>query len=121
MFDTGIREWTIMGQAIGLAMRGLAVHIGSQLSSLAPLEAAFTRMGELMRAIRAGGNAVTHMDLGGGVGLGSAALNLRARAFGMQVIAGTAWAIFHILIVLLQAFIFMMLTLVYVGQAHEGH
>ena len=41
--------------------------------------------------------------------------------FGMHVIAGTVWAIFHILIVVLQAFIFMMLTLVYIGQAHEGH
>jgi len=41
--------------------------------------------------------------------------------FGMHVIAGSIWAIFHILIVLLQAFIFMMLTLVYIGQAHEGH
>ncbi len=38
-----------------------------------------------------------------------------------HVLAGSAWAIFHILIVLLQAFIFMMLTLVYIGQAHEGH
>ena len=38
-----------------------------------------------------------------------------------QVLAGTAWAIFHILIVALQAFIFMMLTLVYIGQAHESH
>ena len=38
-----------------------------------------------------------------------------------QVLAGSVWAIFHILIVLLQAFIFMMLTLVYLGQAHEGH
>ena len=38
-----------------------------------------------------------------------------------QVIAGSAWAIFHILIVLLQAFIFMMLALVYIGQAHESH
>lgn len=38
-----------------------------------------------------------------------------------HVLAGSIWAIFHILIVLLQAFIFMMLTLVYVGQAHEGH
>lgn len=38
-----------------------------------------------------------------------------------NVIAGTAWAIFHILIVLLQAFIMMMLTLVYIGQAHEHH
>lgn len=38
-----------------------------------------------------------------------------------HVVAGSAWAIFHILIILLQAFIFMMLTLVYIGQAHEGH
>ncbi|NDY90931.1 F0F1 ATP synthase subunit A [Ideonella livida] len=38
-----------------------------------------------------------------------------------NVIAGTAWAIFHILIITLQAFIFMMLTLVYVGQAHDKH
>jgi F-type H+-transporting ATPase subunit a len=38
-----------------------------------------------------------------------------------HVIAGTIWAIFHILIITLQAFIFMMLTLVYVGQAHESH
>lgn len=41
--------------------------------------------------------------------------------FGGHVIAGTAWALFHILIITLQAFIFMMLTLVYVGQAHEHH
>lgn len=38
-----------------------------------------------------------------------------------HVVAGTVWAIFHILIVLLQAFIFMMLTLVYIGQAHDTH
>lgn len=38
-----------------------------------------------------------------------------------NVIAGSIWAIFHILIVLLQAFIFMMLTLVYLGQAHDKH
>lgn len=37
------------------------------------------------------------------------------------VIAGAIWAIFHILIITLQAFIFMMLTLVYIGQAHESH
>jgi len=39
----------------------------------------------------------------------------------LHLITGTAWAIFHILIVLLQAFIFMMLTLAYIGQAHEHH
>jgi F-type H+-transporting ATPase subunit a len=38
-----------------------------------------------------------------------------------HVLAGTAWAIFHILIIILQAFVFMMLTLVYVGQAHDAH
>ena len=41
--------------------------------------------------------------------------------FAGHVIAGSIWAIFHILIVALQAFIFMMLTLVYIGQAHEAH
>jgi len=40
---------------------------------------------------------------------------------GMHLFTGTIWAVFHILIVLLQAFIFMMLTLVYIGQAHEHH
>jgi F-type H+-transporting ATPase subunit a len=38
-----------------------------------------------------------------------------------HVIAGTVWAIFHILIITLQAFVFMMLTLVYLGQAHDAH
>lgn len=38
-----------------------------------------------------------------------------------NVVAGSVWAIFHILIITLQAFVFMMLALVYIGQAHEGH
>jgi len=38
-----------------------------------------------------------------------------------HIIAGSAWAVFHILIIVLQAFVFMMLTLVYVGQAHDAH
>lgn len=52
-----------------------------------------------------------------------ALLGSMATVFGFvgHVIAGSMWAIFHILIVLLQAFIFMMLTLVYIGQAHESH
>lgn len=53
---------------------------------------------------------------------GAAALSLGgAFAFLGHVLAGTIWAIFHILIVLLQGFIFMMLTLIYIGQAHQGH
>ena len=53
----------------GLQMRALALHIGSQLSSLEPLEAAFTKVGVLMQDIRAAGFEVTHMDLGGGIGV----------------------------------------------------
>lgn len=39
----------------------------------------------------------------------------------MHIVAGTAWTIFHILVIVLQAFVFMMLTLVYIGQAHDAH
>jgi F-type H+-transporting ATPase subunit a len=39
----------------------------------------------------------------------------------LHVAAGWVWAVFHILIILLQAFVFMMLTLVYIGQAHDAH
>jgi F-type H+-transporting ATPase subunit a len=39
----------------------------------------------------------------------------------LHIVAGTVWAIFHILIITLQAFVFMMLTLVYIGQAHDSH
>ena len=38
-----------------------------------------------------------------------------------HIIAGTVWALFHLIIITLQAFVFMMLTLVYVGQAHDSH
>lgn len=38
-----------------------------------------------------------------------------------HIIAGTVWSIFHILIIWLQAFVFMMLALVYLGQAHDHH
>jgi F-type H+-transporting ATPase subunit a len=52
------------------------------------------------------------------------AFTLNATGIGLallHIIAGSAWAIFHILIITLQAFVFMMLTLVYVGQAHDAH
>ena len=41
--------------------------------------------------------------------------------FGLHFATGFIWAVFHILIIVLQGFIFMMLTLVYIGQAHEAH
>ena len=54
----------------------------------------------------------------GAVGFGSAT---GIFLFIGHILAGTGWAIFHILIVALQAFNFKMLTLVYVGQAHDHH
>lgn len=68
-FDRAAAIYARLAQTPGLNMRGLALHIGSQLSSLDPLEAAFTKVGGLMQSIRASGHAVTHMDLGGGVGV----------------------------------------------------
>ena len=38
-----------------------------------------------------------------------------------HIIAGTVWALFHLIIITLQAFVFMMLALVYLGQAHDSH
>ncbi len=53
----------------GLEMRGLAVHIGSQITDLEPSRQAFTKMGELMHRLRGQGFTVSHMDLGGGLGV----------------------------------------------------
>ncbi len=53
----------------GLNACGIALHIGSQLTSLAPLEAAFSRTGELIAELRAAGHAIDRADLGGGLGI----------------------------------------------------
>ncbi|PXA93009.1 diaminopimelate decarboxylase [Nostoc sp. 3335mG] len=53
----------------GLNLRGVAVHIGSQLKSLDPLEKAFVRVGELVAELRGRGHTITHVDLGGGLGV----------------------------------------------------
>jgi diaminopimelate decarboxylase len=53
----------------GLQMRGVALHIGSQLTSLEPLETAFNKIGKLVTEMRAAGLKITHVDLGGGLGV----------------------------------------------------
>jgi diaminopimelate decarboxylase len=52
-----------------LNMRGVALHIGSQLTSLEPLETAFGKIGMLVQDLRANGHRITHVDLGGGLGV----------------------------------------------------
>jgi diaminopimelate decarboxylase len=53
----------------GLSVQGVAVHIGSQLTSLDPLERAFTRVGELISQLRSAGHEIAIADLGGGLGV----------------------------------------------------
>jgi diaminopimelate decarboxylase len=53
----------------GINMRGLALHIGSQLTSLEPLETAFNKIGALLAQLRETGHIITHVDLGGGLGV----------------------------------------------------
>ncbi len=53
----------------GLNLRGIALHIGSQLDTLEPLETAFAKVGALVAELRAAGQSVTHVDLGGGLGV----------------------------------------------------
>lgn len=53
----------------GIAVVGVDVHIGSQLTALEPFEAAFRRVAELVEALRADGHAISRLDLGGGLGI----------------------------------------------------
>jgi diaminopimelate decarboxylase len=53
----------------GLKVQGVAVHIGSQLTSLDPLERAFSLIGELIAELRKAGHDIAVADLGGGLGV----------------------------------------------------
>ncbi|MCK6452856.1 MAG: diaminopimelate decarboxylase [Alphaproteobacteria bacterium] len=53
----------------GIAFTGLALHIGSQLTTIKPYRQAFARLAELTQALRARGIAVERLDLGGGIGI----------------------------------------------------
>jgi diaminopimelate decarboxylase len=53
----------------GLAMRGLALHIGSQIFDLDPIERAYAKVGALAMQLRAAGHTIDRVDLGGGLGV----------------------------------------------------
>jgi diaminopimelate decarboxylase len=57
------------GALAGLDVVGIDVHIGSQLTDLAPFEAAFCKVAELTGALRAAGHDIRRLDLGGGLGI----------------------------------------------------
>ena len=53
----------------GIEVVGIDVHIGSQLTELAPYEAAFAKLAELTGLLRADGHDIRRLDLGGGLGI----------------------------------------------------
>lgn len=53
----------------GIAVVGIDCHIGSQLTELGPFEAAFEKVAELTRTLRADGHDIKRLDLGGGLGI----------------------------------------------------
>lgn len=64
------REVYAMAAAMpGLKVIGIDVHIGSQLTELAPFEAAYLKVAELTEQLRADGHEITRLDLGGGLGI----------------------------------------------------
>ena len=67
--EDAVAAYRLAGELPGIEPVGLAVHIGSQLVSLAPFRAAFARLAELVLELRRDGLAVRRLDLGGGIGI----------------------------------------------------
>jgi diaminopimelate decarboxylase len=53
----------------GIAVSGIDMHIGSQITELEPFDLAFAKLAQLVERLRARGHAITHIDLGGGLGV----------------------------------------------------
>lgn len=53
----------------GIQVTGVDVHIGSQITDLAPMEAAFRILAEFVHTLRADGHTISHVDFGGGLGI----------------------------------------------------
>jgi diaminopimelate decarboxylase len=68
-FAEAERLYANAANAAGLSPMGVACHIGSQITDLAPMEAAFVKMRGLVERLRAQGMAVERLDLGGGLGV----------------------------------------------------
>jgi diaminopimelate decarboxylase len=92
-YDRAAAAFALAAALPGLNVRGVALHIGSQLTDLAPLETAFRKTGMLIADLRADGHVVTHVDLGGGLGVPydpAQPLPPSPEAYGAMVAAVTA-------------------------------
>lgn len=68
-FDAAPALYARAARLPGIAVTGIHMHIGSQITDLAPLREAFTLMRELAGTLRKAGHTLTHLDLGGGLGV----------------------------------------------------
>jgi diaminopimelate decarboxylase len=67
--DQSVEMFDRLAALPGLDLRGVAIHIGSQLKELAPLETAYRRTGALVAELRGRGHRIDRVDLGGGLGV----------------------------------------------------
>ncbi len=68
-YDRAHAAYKLAAGLPGLKIQGVAVHIGSQLTDLGPLEEAFVKIGTLIQSLRRAGHPITIADLGGGLGV----------------------------------------------------
>jgi diaminopimelate decarboxylase len=68
-FDDAPRLYAKAARLPGIAIAGIHMHIGSQITDLQPFRDAFALMRELAQTLRAAGHTLEHLDMGGGLGV----------------------------------------------------
>jgi diaminopimelate decarboxylase len=68
-YDDALRLYARAAGLPGIEVAGVHMHIGSQITQLAPFRDAFTLMRELVVALRGAGHRIEHLDIGGGLGV----------------------------------------------------
>ena len=68
-FEDAPRLYAKAARLPGLEVAGIHMHIGSQITDLAPFRNAFTLMREMVTLLRAAGHPIRHLDMGGGLGV----------------------------------------------------
>ena len=68
-YDRARRVYADAARLPGIRIVGVDMHIGSQITDLAPYQAAYERLADLARALREDGHTIDHVDAGGGLGI----------------------------------------------------
>jgi diaminopimelate decarboxylase len=68
-FERARAVYAVAARLPGIKITGVDMHIGSQITDLAPFDAAYERLADLTRALRNDGHAIDHVDAGGGLGI----------------------------------------------------